>query len=50
VLIGAVSLLLSARLTARFGGRTALVQGWSRSRPGSALLGRAPVDGSYAWT
>ena len=48
VLIGAVSLLLSARLTARFGGRTALVAGLVAVAAGLALLGRAPVDGSYA--
>jgi len=48
VLIGAVSLLLSARLTARFGGRTVLVAGLVAVAAGLALLGRAPVQGSYA--
>ena len=48
VVIGAVSLLLSARLTVRFGGRTALVTGLVAVAVALAVLGRAPVDGSYA--
>jgi len=47
VVIGAVSLLLSARLTARFGGRTVLRAGLVLVAAGLALLGRAPLVAGY---
>ena len=48
LVIGAVSLFLSARLNARFGERRVLVAGLCLIVAGLALLGRAPVDGDYA--
>jgi EmrB/QacA subfamily drug resistance transporter len=48
LVIGAVSLFLSAPLNARFGERRVLVVGLCLIVAGLALLARAPADGSYA--
>ncbi|MFI9511295.1 DHA2 family efflux MFS transporter permease subunit [Nocardia sp. NPDC052566] len=45
--IGGVSLLLSARLVARFGARTVLIAGLVLLLAGMTWLARLPVDGSY---
>jgi len=47
VVIAAVSLLLSARLSARIGGPAVLRAGLVAVAAGLLLLGRAPVHGSY---
>ncbi|WP_067479059.1 DHA2 family efflux MFS transporter permease subunit [Actinomadura hibisca] len=49
LVIGVVSLFLSARLTARFGTRRVLLAGLLALGLGLLLLSRAPVDGAY-WT
>ncbi|MEU1400966.1 MFS transporter [Streptomyces sp. NPDC005728] len=48
VAIGLLVLGLSARTVARFGGHRVLLTGLVLITAGTALLGRAPVDGSYA--
>jgi EmrB/QacA subfamily drug resistance transporter len=48
VLIGMVSLLLSARLNTRYGPRAVLIAGLALIAAGLALLSRAPVDAVYA--
>jgi EmrB/QacA subfamily drug resistance transporter len=45
--IGAMSLVVFPRISARFGARTALVPGLLAIAAGLALLARAPVDGRY---
>lgn len=47
VVIGSVSLLLSARLNARFGERPVLLTGLAVLAAGLALLTRVPADASY---
>lgn len=47
LVIGAVSLGLSARLTARFGARAVLLPGLAVNVSGLLLLRRVPVDGEY---
>jgi MFS family permease len=47
VLIGALSLGLSARLNMRFGARATLLPGLALIVPGLLLFARAPVDASY---
>lgn len=47
IVIGALMLGLSARLTARFGARRLLVAGLVLITAGLVLLSRAPLDGSY---
>jgi EmrB/QacA subfamily drug resistance transporter len=47
VMIGVISLLLSARLTGRFGARTVLAAGLTFLAVGLAVLSRAPVNGRY---
>lgn len=47
VVLGAVSLFLSARLTARWGTRRVLLGGLSALGAGLMLLSRAPVGGNY---
>ena len=47
LLIGALSLGLSARLNMRFGARTTLIPGLVLIIVGLLLFARAPVDGSY---
>ncbi|MFJ8198078.1 MFS transporter [Streptomyces sp. NPDC096152] len=47
LVIGAMSLLFTARLTARFGTRRVLLTGLLFLGGGLLLLGRAPVDGDY---
>lgn len=48
LIIGAVSLGLSARLIARFGARTVLLPGLGATVAGMAVLGRVPAAGDYA--
>ncbi|MEU0785883.1 MFS transporter [Streptomyces sp. NPDC006173] len=48
VAIGVLMLTLSARTVARFGPYRVLLAGLTLITAGLALLGRAPVDGSYA--
>ncbi|MFG3173301.1 MFS transporter [Streptomyces sp. NPDC048200] len=48
VAIGVLMLTLSARTVARFGPYRVLLAGLTLVTAGLALLGRAPVDGSYA--
>jgi len=48
LIMGALSLGLSAKLVMRFGIRTPLVTGMLLVAVGLGLLARAPVDGSYA--
>ena len=47
VVLGAVSLFLSGRLTDRFGARPVLMVGLAALGAGLALLSRTPVDGNY---
>lgn len=49
LVIGAMSLFFSARLTSRFGTRRLLLTGLTALGAGLVLLSRAPVDGRY-WT
>ncbi|MGH8877334.1 MAG: MFS transporter [Stackebrandtia sp.] len=47
VVLGAVSLFLSGRLTDRFGARRVLMSGLALLGAGLGLLSRTPVDGNY---